>query len=109
MKFKVAFEGLLVAIRHKSVLIQFVLALITLIVCFILKLELLEFVTILLCIGMVIVSEILNTCIELLCDLYSTSYDKRIKKIKDISAGAVLFASIISLIIGSMIFITHIL
>lgn len=109
MKFKVAFEGLVDALKHHSVLIQFILGLIAIIVSICLKFDIYEILIVLLCIGLVIVSEILNTCIELLCDLYSTKYDLRIKKIKDISAAAVLFASIIALIIAIIIFIKHIL
>lgn len=52
----------------------------------------------------VTVSEIINTCIERLCDLYTTKYNRRIGKIKDISAGGVLLCSIFSVTAGILIF-----
>ena len=54
-----------------------------------------------------IVAEILNTCIEKLCDLYTTERNEKIKFIKDLGAGGVLFASMIALSVGILIFIHH--
>ena len=54
-----------------------------------------------------IVAEILNTCIEKLCDLYTTDRNEKIKFIKDLGAGGVLFASMIALSVGILIFIHH--
>lgn len=60
---------------------------------------------ILLCISaLVIAMEIVNSTIERVCDLISLEKDKRIKTIKDVSAGAVLIVSIFAVIIGVMIF-----
>ncbi len=107
-KFKVAFIGLLSAFNDKSVLIQIVLGTLVLIVSFILKLEKIDFIVILICISCVITTEILNTAIEEICDMYTTSHNEKIKYIKDLSAGAVLFVSIVALVIGLIIFIPYI-
>ncbi|MBQ4569060.1 MAG: diacylglycerol kinase family protein [Ruminococcus sp.] len=40
--------------------------------------------------ALVIFAELVNTALEEVCDLYSTEHNPRIKRIKDISAGAVL-------------------
>ncbi len=53
----------------------------------------------------VIFSELINTAIEELCDLYSTHWDKRIKRIKDISAAAVLVLSIGATIVALWLFL----
>jgi diacylglycerol kinase len=47
----------------------------------------------------------INTAIEKLCDLVTTDFDPRIKIIKDVAAGAVLMASVFSLLVGLIIFI----
>ncbi|MEF9968111.1 MAG: diacylglycerol kinase family protein, partial [Longicatena sp.] len=60
------------------------------------------------CCGLVITTEIINTCIEKICDVYTTEFDERIKSIKDVSAGAVLFAATVSLVLGVMILLNHI-
>lgn len=57
-----------------------------------------------LCGGLVIGLEIINTSIEQLCNDYNPGYKESIMFIKDASAGAVLFASIMSVIVGAIIF-----
>lgn len=52
------------------------------------------------CIGLVLSLEMMNTAIETLCDYIIPEKDPKIKLIKDISAGSVLIAAITSLIIG---------
>ena len=46
-------------------------------------------------IGFIFTTESLNTVAEKICDFINPKYDKRIKLIKDISAGAVSFLSLI--------------
>jgi diacylglycerol kinase len=53
----------------------------------------------------VLVAEGFNTSIERLCDLISMEKMPAIKFIKDVSAGAVLMASIYSFIVGTLIFL----
>ena len=106
-KFYVAFVGLVSSLRDKSVQIQYVLAILACIVAWMIDCDYYEWLAILLCIGLVVVTEILNTCIEKLCDLYSTERNEKIKYIKDLAAGGVLFASLIALAIGILIFVHH--
>ena len=68
-----------------------------------------EWIFIFLCITAVISLEIMNSAIEHLCNHVQNDYHASIKIIKDVAAGAVLFASIISAIIGFIIFIPKIL
>ncbi len=63
-----------------------------------------EFSVIMLCILAVIGFEIINTAIERAIDLVCPQYDKLAGKAKDISAGAVLIASIVSVVIGITMF-----
>ena len=51
----------------------------------------------------VILLEYLNSVIERLCDLYSSQYDERIKRIKDMSAAIVLIMSICAAVIAVVI------
>jgi diacylglycerol kinase (ATP) len=59
-------------------------------------------------IGLVLVSESLNTAIEKIADFVHPDYHKKIGFIKDIAAGGPSFAAIISLIIVSIIYIPKI-
>lgn len=48
--------------------------------------------------------EILNTCIEKICDIIQPEFDERIKIIKDIAAGAVFIMAIASVAVGVLIY-----
>ena len=63
----------------------------------------------LLSIGLVIATEALNTAIEKLCDVVHPDKALAIKFVKDVSAFAVLIAAIVSLVIGLVIFVPHLL
>ena len=69
------------------------------------KLELMEWVAITIVSGIVMLTELINTAIENLADMVEPKWNEKIGKIKDYSAGAVLVAAIVSVIVGSVIFI----
>jgi diacylglycerol kinase len=54
-------------------------------------------------IGAVLVTEVFNTAAERLVDLVSPDYHPLAKQVKDLAAGAVLVAAIISVIVGLLI------
>ena len=64
-----------------------------------------EWLWIVLAIGLVLVAELLNTAIELLVDLVSPEFNVKAGKVKDVAAGAVIVAALISVIIAAIIFI----
>ncbi|MEG0177875.1 diacylglycerol kinase family protein [Anaerorhabdus sp.] len=107
-KFKVAFNGFIETLYHRSVRIQMILMVGTILVAFALQFTYEEWLVVGVCCGLVITTEIINTCIEKICDVYTTEFDERIKSIKDMSAGAVLFAATVSLVLGVMILLNHI-
>lgn len=107
-KFKNAFRGIAVGLKHRSILVQFILALLALTAGFIMKLTAGEWTAVAICIGCVISSEMLNTCVEKICDMYSTEIRGDIRDIKDIAAGAVLISSIASLVTAVIILVIHI-
>ena len=98
-KFKDALNGVLYALKHRAVLVQLLLAICAIIGGLIIKLDQYEWMAFILCISMVISSEIFNTAIEKIGDYLNEEYDERIKIIKDLASGAVLINSIASLII----------
>ena len=91
--------------RDKNGRIQLVIGIIAIILGFTVSLSSYQWLLVLLCIGMVISLEMINSAIEGYCDLVTTEFHPGIKIIKDVAAGAVLVASIMSLIIGLIIFI----
>ncbi len=57
--------------------------------------------------GFVLVAEAFNTAIEIDINLTSPEYHPYAKDTKDVSAGAVLLASLTALIIGMLIFVPY--
>jgi diacylglycerol kinase (ATP) len=69
----------------------------------------LEAVALAIVIGLVWVTEILNTCLERMADLITREEHPEIKFIKDLAAGAVLVAAVTAVVVGLFIFIPKIL
>lgn len=74
---------------------------------FILNITTTEWLFVVLAIGLVITAEALNTAIEKLVDMVSPEKNTNAGWVKDVSAGAVLLASICALIIGLLVFVPH--
>ena len=84
--------------------IELIIACIVIIAGFIFRISNTEWITILLCIAMVLSLEGINTSIEIFADKLHPDFDMEIGKAKDVAAGAVLIASIVAAIIGFIIF-----
>ena len=98
-KFKVAFNGLIQGLKDKSILTQYIIAIIVTIIAIIIKIDYISLIFIIMMCFLVITVEYINTAIEKICDLISTEYNDKIKYIKDISAGFVLLQAILSVIV----------
>lgn len=101
-----AFRGLWWLIRdeHNS-WIHLAIVAILVPACFILNISLTEWMIIILCIGLVLSLELINSAIERMADKISPHQDADIGKIKDIAAAAVLISAIASAIIGLIILV----
>lgn len=89
--------------------VQIGVALIVVGACFYFDIHPLEWCIILLCIGVVLGLEMMNSAIESLVDLVTLERKPLAGKIKDIAAGAVLIMSITSVVIGIIIFRKYVL
>lgn len=85
--------------------IQAVIAVLVVAAGFIFKVSAQEWLWILLCIGLVTGLEMVNTAIETLANRLHPDRHPDIKIVKDVAAGAVLWAAVISVIIGAVIFL----
>jgi diacylglycerol kinase len=74
----------------------------------VLKCELEQWCILLLCIGFVLVTELINSAIETLHRGLDPQARERTWKALDIAAGAVLLASITAAIVGAIIFVERI-
>lgn len=66
-----------------------------------------EWIAIVLCIGLVLAAEAINTAIERLVDLASPNYHPLAGDAKDIAAGAVLICAATSVVVGLIIFVPY--
>lgn len=109
--FKNARKGFRLVLKSEMNLrIHVVIAFFVLILAYILKFSALEYCMLLFAIAIVIVSEMLNTAIEFALDsVYHNKYSKMVGMAKDISASAVMFASVISVLVGIILFGRHLL
>lgn len=103
--FGYAIKGLVFALKEERNLRIHLLAiaLVTLAGIFV-GLSAIEWSILALTIGMVVVAEIMNTAIEILVDMVSPEYSEKAGRTKDISAGGVLLATIIAVVIAVYIF-----
>ena len=108
--FKHAFSGMSHLVKtEKSFHVHFFFAIAAILMLILCEASSIEWAIILLVIGMVISSEILNTAIEVMVDIYCPFYHPLAKISKDVGAAAVLFSAFISVVIGLIIFVPYII
>ncbi len=108
--FQYAFKGLKKLIfSEDSFKAQFLIGLFAILLGLLFKISTIEWMMQLICIGLMLSTEALNTAVEKIADYIQPNYHKEIETIKDIGAGAALIAAIISLILGCIIYIPKIL
>ena len=108
--FVYAFAGLKTFFRNEhNSRIHLFSAIITVICGALVHLDKYEWCIIVFAIGLVIMAEIFNTAIEALTDIVSPNFNLIAKRVKDMSAAAVLIAAITAVILGAIVFIPRII
>ena len=101
-----AFRGLRILLKtqHNS-WIQLVLAGVVVFLGIIFAISAIEWILLILAIGLVLAAEAFNTAFEIDIDLTSPTYHPYARDTKDVAAGAVLITSIMATLVGLIIFI----
>lgn len=108
--FKYAFQGIIYAFKYEqNVIVHFLATALVIIFGIIFKISTVEWLVILLIIGLVIATELINTSIEATIDLITDEINPIAKVAKDTAAAAVLIFGIVALIISFVIFIPKII
>lgn len=108
--FRNAWQGLEVAFREEqSFRLQLVVAGLVIILMFAFPLHYIERAILILVISSVLGLELLNSQLERVLDLLQPNHDPKIKAIKDLSAAAVLIATLGAVLVGLFIFIPFLL
>ena len=107
--FKNARKGFRLVFKSEmNIRFHLIVASLVLIFAYLLDFSSIEYCILFIAIAIVIISEMLNTAIEFALDsIYHNKYSKMVGMAKDISAGAVMVASIISVLIGILLFGSH--
>lgn len=108
--FKDAFSGVKFTFKNeRNFRIHTVVTVLVVTAGFVLKISLLEWIIIVLCIGLVLAMELVNTAIEQTVDLIvGESFHELARNAKDAAAGAVVLSAGISVIIGLIIFLPYV-
>lgn len=88
-----------------SVMVQSSLAVLMTVAGFYFKIDRYEWMMQILAFGLVLGVESLNTAVEKIADFVHPEYHERIGFIKDIAAGAVMFAALAAMAIGLLIYV----
>ena len=94
----------LITTEH-SVMVQFSIGILMTVAGFYCEISHTEWMFQILAIGLVLSVESLNTAVEKIADFIHPNYHEKIGFIKDIAAGAVLFAAFTAIAIGMMIYV----
>jgi diacylglycerol kinase (ATP) len=108
--FTFAWKGILTCAGHEQNITFHILAAIVVIAAgYFFGISHVEWMVVMLCIGMVIAAELFNSAIERLVDLVSPQWNKIAGEVKDIAAGAVLVTAIAAAVVGLMVFLPYVL
>ena len=103
--FNYAFEGIIHVLRtQRNLRIHFLAAVLVFGGAIAVGVTRIQLIALVLAIAFVLVAEMLNTAIEGVIDVSTTSFDPNAKLAKDIAAGAVLIASITAVAVGYLVF-----
>lgn len=108
--FSYAWNGLVqLAKCERNFKIHIFVMVLVIIINIILKISVTEWAIVMLTTGSVLITETFNTCMEWLIDYVKPDIHPTAKRIKDVAAGGVLIATIISVIIGFLIYLPKII
>jgi diacylglycerol kinase (ATP) len=107
--FNYAFQGVIHAVRtQRNMRVHMLAAIIVLVVAIPIGVTRMELIALILAIGFVLITEMINSAIEGAIDVATTSFDPLAKLAKDMAAGAVLISTVTAVSIGFLVFNEHI-
>jgi len=88
---------------------EIILGIIAVILSIVLKINILEWVVVILLICFVLVCELINTALEKTVDLYTKEYNETARIVKDVAGASVFVVCVFAAIIGLIIFLPKII
>ena len=95
------------ALHERNFQIELALGLVAIGMAWWLRISRIEWLAVAICCGVVLSAELFNTAIEKLADTVELGHNEQIRVVKDVAAGAVLLASVASLVVGAAVFLPY--
>ncbi|WP_303214569.1 diacylglycerol kinase family protein [uncultured Enorma sp.] len=103
--FGYAIEGFRTAVAtERNIKVQLFVGVLAIVAGVVLRIDALSWVLVLLCIGLVLFAELVNTSIEAIVDLATQDLHPLAKRAKDIAAASVFTLSITAAVVGIIVF-----
>lgn len=104
-----AFKGLFWMLKsERNFQLEVLAFIINLFLIVYLKLNILDTALIFIVCFLVLIAEIINTIIEKICDFIEPNYNEKIGLIKDLAAGSVITATLLSITVGILVYSKYI-
>lgn len=103
-----ALKGIKAVSTERSFRIQMAAAFLVCVAGIFFNISATDWIIICLCIGIVLSAELMNSAIENIVDLVSPEHHPRAGKIKDLAAGAVLILSLMTAVVGIIVFSNYV-
>lgn len=107
--FRAAAQGIADTSHERNFHIELVFMVVCIALGFFFGISMFEWLVVVVCFGLVLGGECINSSIEAIVDLASPDYHELARKSKDAAAGGVLLFSLASLVVGLIIFVPRIL
>lgn len=107
--FKCAAQGIVDTAHERNFHIELCFMALCIVLGFAFCISAFEWLVVVVCFGLVLGGECINSSIEAIVDLASPEYHELARKSKDAAAGGVLLFSIASFVVGLIIFVPRIL
>ena len=95
--------------NEQSMTVHIIITILVIIFGVIFKINSLEWIAVVFCIGIMMCLELVNTSIEAVVDLVTEKYNEKAKVAKDVAAAVSVMFSFTSIIIGLIIFIPKVI
>lgn len=102
---RVALRGMLILFQERAFRIQLLIGFLITLLGFYVEIEPWQWAIQTLSIGLVLMAEGVNTTIERFADIVEPNFDPKIGRVKDMSAGFVAIAVIISVVVATVIYV----
>ena len=108
-RFVYAYNGISAVLKEKNTVIHLIICLVVIISGFVFRISAYEWISVVLCMGLVLSADTFNTAIEHSVNFVSPERNSKAGLIKDIAAAGVLICAVASAVTGMIIFIPKII